>query len=174
MTHDEAQARWHERLETGAPDPELAQHLEACAACRAYTREMSVVLDALNTARRETETLPTAASEAARGPAHYRFGGGRWRLMRTAAMVALTCGAVYWAFAPTRPPVGTKSPIVKKTNAAHARTYGITLRGESASRQFAVADKASTEEVQVYWVYTSLTSKEDSEHPSKTKNDRSG
>jgi len=174
MTHDEAKARWHEQLESGTPDPELAQHLENCAACRAYVHEMSVVLNALNTARRETDVLPIAEHEPAHAPVVDRPGGTTWRLLRIAAVLALACGVGYWMFVPARSPVRTGPPTIARHHDTSARTYGITLRGESASRQFAVADAASTEKVQVYWVYTSLTPKTASNAPSDVKKDTRG
>lgn len=174
MTHDEAKARWHEQLESGTSDPELAQHLETCAACRAYAHEMSVVLAALNTARSETDVLPIAEHEPVDAPAVYRPGGMTWRLLRIAAVLALACGAGYWMFVPARSPVRTGPPTIVRRQDTSAPTYGITLHGESASRQFAVANAASTEKVQVYWIYTSLTARTATNAPSKIKRDTSG
>lgn len=174
MTHDEAKARWHEQLESGTSDSELAQHLETCAACRAYAHEMSVVLAALNTARGQTDVLPIAEHEPAYAPVVYRPGGTTWRLLRIAAVLALACGVGYWMFVPARSPVRTGPPTIVRHHDASAPTYGITLRGESASRQFAVADAASTEKVQVYWVYTGLSRKSEPNRPSEVKGHTSG
>ena len=165
MNHEQARQRWHDRTDQGSLDAELEAHLDQCASCRAYVGEMETVIRVLDTARRETERIE---ARPARQPAQHRDQGDRRRIvrfptwLRAAAMIAVVIGVSYVALrvsktetATDRPPQVADRGDGKSDTPQHS--FGLTLQGESAGRTMVVADPISTPEVQVYWLYSSLS-----------------
>ncbi len=165
MNHEQARQRWHDRTDQGSSDAELEAHLGGCASCRAYVGEMETVIRVLDTARRETERIE---ARPVRQPAPHRDQGGprpnAWfpTWLRAAAMIAVVIGVSYVTMRVSKTDTATDRPpqVADRgdgTSDTPLHSFGLTLRGESAGRTMVVADPISTPEVQVYWLYSSLT-----------------
>lgn len=177
MNHEQARQRWHDAADRGTPDTELEAHLDACPTCRSYVRDMESMMRVLDAVRRDTERVETGALRDAAGPqTAVRF--PRW--IRAAAMIAVVVGVTHVAFrlstttAPTaRPPQVARRSATQSDQVP--KTFGLTLRGASAEHTMVVVDPVSTADVQVYWLYRSLTQPAgDSKMHSGKPDDRQG
>ena len=172
MNCEEAQTRWHQRLEEPHEDAELAGHLAECAACRRYTVEIQSIVGVLGELRRDTESIvsrgPAPPASEVSGEPLRRNPRSVTRMIRAAAAaiaILVGGGLVYYASRQVnRSPYvtdGTVEVVTDSTLApgdAVAETpsdprIGISLRAESAKRLLAVAQPTSQPDVQMYWLY---------------------
>jgi len=160
MTHEEARNRWHDQCETGKPDRALEAHLEGCASCQEYVRDMRTVLEVLDTAQRDTARLRLDPSRRVRPTRRLEARRNLLTWVRAAAVIGLVSAAAYWAVMPRGTEQTPPIPAHGDGPGTESFVYGVTLRGETGARQLALADRASTEQVQVYWIYAKLTTGE--------------
>lgn len=155
--------RWLEQCDGGAADAALAAHLAHCAACRAYVRQMETLLDGLRRLRAATDD-PARCTDLAM-PARSRRRQSPltlvlYRLARVAAVVAFFVGSS-WLASRNQEKLGHQPVTHPAANVDSAS--GITLHGASAVRFLAVAQPAAAPNVQVFWLYPTVSaSKEES------------
>ena len=144
---ERARDLWHDGLDgrLQAEDAAaLADHLEQCAACRAYDTQMRALTGALDELRRETESVGSAPSPR-RTIRHWWPAAGR-----IAAAIAIMVGATAYFLRP--------DGVVAPPPAPPARiAAAVTLEAESAQRYLIVQKETSAANVhffQLYRVYT--------------------
>lgn len=94
MMCNEVRKSWHDRVDSGADHGGVEEHLQRCAACRAYFRQMDALSAALSELARDTQAIvserggldvaatESAAPEAAQTAAPQRRPGRPGRLVR--------------------------------------------------------------------------------------------
>jgi predicted anti-sigma-YlaC factor YlaD len=153
MNCEEAQRRWHTRYDDVSDDPGLQAHIAACAACRVYAQQMEQVVGILDAMRVETEPVVSrnSAERVDHGePARVRRRHFpiRWAT-GIAATMALLVGASLLLLTQHRPEL---KPVLK-----HQPVFGMALEGESSMRYMVVAQTTTDPDVQMYWLYPTLT-----------------
>lgn len=147
---ERAHELWHDRLDgrLQADDAAaLADHLEQCAACRAYDAQMRALTAALDDLRRETESVGSAHSPRRTIRPWWPAAG------RIAAAIAIMVGATAYFL---RPDAVVAPPSVGPAHPAAA----VTLGTETAQRYLMVKKETSATNVhffQLYHVYTEPT-----------------
>lgn len=182
MNCNEAKRRWHNQLDEGRQDGQLAEHVTECASCARYAAQMETIVGGLDELRIESE-LGTELGSWNGGAA--RYGRPlRWlrpsAIGRAAAVIVLCVGAYCWLDSgtprlsidsgvrqsgrtqsgPVQSEIGTThgAPRVHAPTAARdalqeAATLGLTLRGASAQRFLAVARPTTSPDILMVRLY---------------------
>jgi len=172
MNCDEAKQRWHDQLDDGRQDSQLAEHLARCASCARYAAQMETVLCGLDELRIQSELHPAVGDWDGRAT---RYGRRvRWfrplAIGRAAAMIALCIGAYSWlepggarrsvesdvvqsGVVTTNRAARVPSPTAGPDAGSQAASLGMTLRGKSATQFLAVAQPTTSPDILMFRLY---------------------
>jgi hypothetical protein len=156
ITCSEARGRWLRGVDEGSADRTALAHVEHCADCLVYVREMGVVLDGLADLKRATQSLTLDVDGAHRDKsARRRWFVTRRALWRVAAALALLVTGAYVGLTRREHVTEHPGPMVSQPAVAWPASPAVSIRlvGQSRGAYIAVADRGVAHDVDIIRLY---------------------